>query len=807
MKSEITLSKLFPVRLFMSKISFNFLFKILPLKLLFVFCFVLVFSFSQVNFSYAEPRSALTDGKCYTLAGTNGFVDSLGYPILKSQETARCAGNDGGSISPAQIAANRGTTSGAVTKVPCYRNGDGAIVDALTKTKTLSADQCSTVEQGVLSSSTQATAAQIATDNPNNGATGSKNFCSDIKIDGPSSLAKISGCYVVYSFMEVALQINAVFAKLSATMFDTLTQKFVLQISTLFKNDKGADGAFIYGAWSVIRDLANIAAFFGAVYTGFRYITGSDSLDFKKAVTKLILYSILVNFSFPIAKFLIDISNVISLQVYGGITEYKAGAGNLSNMILSRMGAVSMLVSDVGSTATKFPGFSSFSVMFLAIIYLASIFFVFIYASIMIAVRAFILLTCVIFSPLMFLNFAFPKLTELHEKWRENFFGQLMFAPILMVGFWLSFILMSAATTGADALSSLGSASANATGAKEVTDIINMTLSIIALFMTVKIAGSVSGGAGKSISGMVGGGMKGLGLAVATGGTGLLARATVGRAGAMMANSNWVKNTGAQNGASRRMAASLASNAGNKMSNFSVAGVKSFDEKKIGNLKADRDKMNAENGQQIKKTGMSDLIAQAKNPAELKLAQEEMVKRGNANYKPNNDLFGNQAKQKAFELNQSDLKSVKDNNVGFLNQGEYKNELVNKRRLESGTVSKLRDERLKKRDEGRIENLNKAKTEADVEKAFGKIVSSSEKTFDTGKEREEKILPDMITKSENKIESLKNTSLSAALRSKKAYTGPAPAIGSNITAQAVEPVQTKSRVEGAVQKSDREAVK
>lgn len=770
-------------------------------KILFIFSLVFVFSFSQFNYSSAQT----TDGKCYTLAGTNGFVDSLGYAIPRAQESTRCAGNDGGAITPAQIASNRGQSSPtpASAKVPCYRKGDGTIVDALTKTRILTADQCSTVEQGVLSSSTQATAAQVATGNPNNGDTGGKNFCSDIST--VTEAPKKIGCYVIYSIMEVVLQTLAVLVKISSYMFDTVMQKFVLQISTLFQEASGVDKAYIYGAWSVIRDLANIAAFFGAIYTGFRYITGSDSLDFKKAVTKLILYAILVNFSFPIAKFLIDISNVISLQIYGGITNYTTGNNSLSDEILKKMGAISLLINDVGSAKSVFPGFSSFSVMFLAIIYLFCIFFVFIYAAITIAIRSFVLLACVIFSPLMFLNFAFPKLTEMHEKWRENFFGQLVFAPVLMIGLWLSFILLAAATTGVDAASTLGSS--NVLAAPELNKIISMTLAIISLFLAVKMSSSVAGGAGKSISGMVGGGMKGLGLAVATGGTGLLARATVGRAGAMMANSNWVKNTGAQNGASRRMAASLASNAGNKMSSFKLAGVKSFDEKKIGNFKSDRDKMNAENGQQIKKTDMADLIAQAKNPEQLKLAKEEMSKRGDANYRPNNDLFGNQAKQKAFELNQSDLKSVKDNNVGFLNQGEYKNELVNKRRLESGTVSKLRDERLKKRDEGRVENLNKAKTEADVEKAFGKIVSSSEKTFDTGKAREEKILPGLLTKSENKIESLKNTSLSAALRSKKAYTGPAPAIGSNITAQAVEPVQTKSRVEGAVQKSDREAVK
>ena len=751
--------------------------KLFSVKLLFIFSLVFVFSFSQVNYSGAQ----VADGKCYTLAGTRGFVDSSGYAIPAAQEASKCAGNDGGSITPAQIASNRGVaTVPASAKVACYKKGDGTIVDAATKTRILSADQCSTVELGVLSGSTQAVAAQVATGND---APPQITPCTDLGTLEFFYIDRV-GCEIWFYLTKFILQVSAELTNLSAKLFDFTTQRFVLQISTLFKNDAGGDEKYIYGGWSVIRDLANIAAFFGAVYTGFRYITGSDSLDFKKAVTKLILYSILVNFSFPIAKFLIDVSNVISLQIYGGITEYTAGANKLSDKILASMN-LNSLISNVGTLKPNIP-FSSFTIYWLSIFYLIAAFAAFLYSSLMILVRSFILLACVILSPLMFLNFAFPKLTELHEKWRENFFGQLIFAPVLMFGFWLSFILLEAVGLNSGGVTSVG------LGENSYSSLISMLLAIVTLFMTVKVASSVSGGAGKSISGMVGGGMKGLGLAVATGGTGLLARATMGRAGAAMANSKWVQNTGAQNGASRRMAASLASNAGNKMSNFSVAGVKSFNEKKMGNLKSDRDKMNAENGQQIKKTGMSDLIAQAKNPEQLRLAKEEMNKiSSDPNYKRNNDLFGNQAKQKAFELNQSDLKSVKDNNVTFLNQGEYKNELVNKRRLESGAVSKLRDERLKKRDEGRQENFNKAEKAYDankenpkafenMEKAYNKSVSSSEKTFDTGKEREEKIVPDLIAKSENKIESLKNTNLSDALRGKKAFTGQAPAIGSKI---------------------------
>lgn len=509
-------------------------------------------------------------------------------------------------------------------------------------------------------------------------------------IDPCKGTGVISGipCEMWLVMSRFALQVSAELTNLSGKLFDFTTQKFVLQISTMFKDGAGADKAYIYGGWSIIRDLANIAAFFGAVYTGFRYITGSDSLDFKKAVTKLILYSILVNFSFPIAKFLIDISNVISLQIYGGISEYKIGDNVLSRNLLSAMN-LNSLVSQVGAANPDFKGFSSFSLMWLAIIYLLSAFAVFLYAALMILVRSFILLACVILSPLMFLNFAFPKLTELHEKWRENFFGQLIFAPVLMFGFWLSFILLKAAT-----LTPLV-AGAVVPSYSDVTQLINMLLAILSLFLTVKMASSVAGGAGKAISGFVGGGMKNLGLAAATGGTGMAFRQTVGRAGAAMANSNWVKNTGKENGATRRMAASLASGAGNKMSSYKLAGTKSFDEKRSGNVKEDKANFQSENSDKLKKYGMGDLMNQASTPEELKQAKEELEKRANdPSYKHNDDIYGKRSKQKSLELNQSTLKEARLGNVSGANRKEFIALKNSGTKEESPEAKKLREEKI-----------------------------------------------------------------------------------------------------------------
>ena len=69
--------------------------------------------------------------------------------------------------------------------------------------------------------------------------------------------------------------------------------------------------------------MANIIAFFAAVYAGFLRIIGQNQEDFRKAVAKLLLFALLTNFSFALSKFAIDIANVISLQAYGAAVEFK----------------------------------------------------------------------------------------------------------------------------------------------------------------------------------------------------------------------------------------------------------------------------------------------------------------------------------------------------------------------------------------------------------------------------------------------------------------------------------------------------
>ena len=359
------------------------------------------------------------------------------------------------------------------------------------------------------------------------------------------------GCNIGYWVMKITLEVVGIFTRLAANTFDWAVNGYILNIKTLFLEEgvSGQDKAWLYKSWSVVRDIANILMFFSAMYIGVKYILGSEELDFRRSLIKIIIFAVFVNFSFPIAKFAIDTSNFVSLSIRGGITNFDS-AGGISKTIIDKTG-ISLLVTDIGNAEQKtFKGYSNASSMALAIVFLLVSFFVFLYAAIMILLRAIVLLVCVIFSPLMFLTSSFKSLENINKMWRDNFIGQLLFGPVLMIGLWVSINFLGSLEVGA--VNDIANSVNGITATSDVSATGTMILAVLSLFLTVFAANKVSTGLGGAIGGFVGSGMKNIGLGVATGGAGLAIRGVAGRAGAAVASSKWLKDK-AQRSEERRV--------------------------------------------------------------------------------------------------------------------------------------------------------------------------------------------------------------------------------------------------------------
>lgn len=417
-----------------------------------------------------------------------------------------------------------------------------------------------------------------------------------------------------------------------ATVFDFAVDKFILKISTFFLEDKGGDKAYIYGAWSAIRDLANIAAFFAAVYAGFLRIIGQNQEDFRKAVAKLLIFALLTNFSFAISKFAIDIANVVSLQIYGATTGYKFSGNTSSSGVgtiikdygvstaYMKMMNLSAFVVDSGKITPE----SGFKVDSLTTAITSIIFFIvagwmFIKLAIFIIVRTFMLMVSVIFSPAMFIGGLVDPLTKVHDKWRETFFGNLIVAPLVMIFIWLSLQILGAS---AQMLSSTNTTELT----KTLTNVSLLIVGAASLHLAVKFAEQASGAVGQFAVKVLGGVVGGVAAAAATGGASFVARAGAARAAAMAGNvgKKWATAEGA--GGVKKFTGGLLLKGGDRLEKAEIFGKSAYSVRKAAEDKV-ADKRNTvlrENRVAARNLGWSDRLEQAKSADEVAFIQSKI---------------------------------------------------------------------------------------------------------------------------------------------------------------------------------------
>ena len=332
-------------------------------------------------------------------------------------------------------------------------------------------------------------------------------------------------CLIVWAIGNVILTALQYIAQIAVWLFGVAINNFILSISSFFN-----PGEKIYSLWSGFRDVTNILVFFSAIFVGLRRILGDNSEDtaFIKNILKVFLFALLVNFSYTISRYLIDISNIISLFIYSILKE---NIGGNINVILSNLAGFAELASNIASGTSTI---NSWGTLLLTYLFMIAIFISFLTMAVMIIVRMITLILCVIFSPLMFAAGFLGVLDEWHKKWRENYIGMLIYSPILMIGLLITFSIISSTHDGV----------VTTTDSAFIVDgnTFKILFSLIMLFVTVKLSNSLSGSVGKYVSGVVGGAVKTMSLAAGGLGAGLALRSGLGATAGKIRNSKWVQN-------------------------------------------------------------------------------------------------------------------------------------------------------------------------------------------------------------------------------------------------------------------------
>ncbi len=294
----------------------------------------------------------------------------------------------------------------------------------------------------------------------------------------------------------------------------------------------------LYPIWIIVRQIVSLFVVFAGLYLGFMYIIGQED-TFGKYIGWLTLFALFVNFSYPLTRSVIDISNVVSLNIYAATvgtepltTTNVIGAKGAGSLIMERLGITNLvgqvLTEDKGiiGNANTTPG------AVLTLIYIVYAAYILFLVTGILAFRTAVLVFLTIASPILFVDSVVPALGEQAKKLRKMFLEQLFVAPVFMIMFALTMKFLEVFQNGP--------LKAGTTGAGTQA-YFNIFLMLIMLHIMLKVTKEVGGSmSAMAISGA--GKLGGVGLGLSAGVAGLAARRTIGGLASKVSESGWVKN-------------------------------------------------------------------------------------------------------------------------------------------------------------------------------------------------------------------------------------------------------------------------
>ncbi len=238
------------------------------------------------------------------------------------------------------------------------------------------------------------------------------------------------------------------------------------------------DNDAIYTTWRTVRDVFNIAFIMVLLFSAFCTIFQVSKYGIKTIWLNLVLMALLVNFSYPIARFIIDASNMLMyglLNNLGGATSFTTllQKSGLSGIIGAKNPEPLYLLSMVVFTFI-------FAITLLTI-------------AILLVIRTVTLAIYIIFSPIAFTGSILPgtAMAEAGNKWWTDFMKQCFAGPIIVFMLYIATTMMSAVTAAGGSIDAIaasqvpGGNAISETLKKLIRDISFLSMPIIILWIGI----------------------------------------------------------------------------------------------------------------------------------------------------------------------------------------------------------------------------------------------------------------------------------------------------------------------------------
>lgn len=247
----------------------------------------------------------------------------------------------------------------------------------------------------------------------------------------------------------------------------------------------------VYNLWKFIRDFFNLFFILILLFSAFATIFQVEAFSIRKIFFNILLAALIINFSFPITRFLIDMTNV-PMYYFLNITVDGTSGGALK-ITESLLGA--------SGISSVFMGNSSFWQLVMNVIFIFLFAISLLILAVLMLIRVIALVLLVIFSPVGFAASLLPGTEKLGRDWWNYFWKYAFFGPSAALMLLVSVRFMNEigndGTFGSMISTSTGM-SAGSFQSSALAQITFLTIPIILIWTVIGMANSASiAGAGK----------------------------------------------------------------------------------------------------------------------------------------------------------------------------------------------------------------------------------------------------------------------------------------------------------------------
>ena len=238
----------------------------------------------------------------------------------------------------------------------------------------------------------------------------------------------------------------------------------------------------LYTTWAIVRDFLNVSFIMFLLFSAFATVFQIEKYNYKKTLLMIVIMALLVNFSFPIARFIIDFSNML---MYYLIDSLNIGSGAISGDWLiqsARSGNLAKILSG-GASETVPALISSIVFTFILAVTLLVI-------AILFVVRIIALSILIVFSSLAFVGAAIPPLAKYANDWWSQLFKYAFFGPIMIFMLYVAVKMM--ALIKVEELNLIEVSSKNSSDPNLIAAYASFVVPIVILWMGLGIAQSMS---------------------------------------------------------------------------------------------------------------------------------------------------------------------------------------------------------------------------------------------------------------------------------------------------------------------------